>query len=94
MIKFLVDDTLKHLNAIPSVDGISDNISPFTMVKASGPIDCSKLRITFGAYAQVFEENTITNNQDTRSIGCISLSSFSNENDKYPFMNLNTGKVP
>ena len=58
-----------------------------------GPIDYTQLKIEFGAYAQIFEDNNITNTPDTRSIGGVALASFPNENGKYPFMNLNTGRV-
>ena len=58
-----------------------------------GPIDYNQLRIEFGVYAKVFEDNVITNTPDTRSIRYIALGSFPTENGKFLFMNLNTGSV-
>ena len=81
MITYLVEDTIKPKNAIPVVDGISDNINPLTIVMGRIPIDYNQLRIECGAYAEVFEDNVITNTPDTRSIGCIALSSFPNKNE-------------
>ena len=92
-INHQVEDMIKPMNALPASDGISDNTSPLTIVTGAGPIDYSKLRIEFGAYAQVFEDNKITNNADTQAHGCIALSCYPNENDKYLFMNLNTGQL-
>ena len=93
MITYLVQDTIKPKNALPATDGICDNVSPLSIVLGRGPIDYTQLKIEFGAYAQVFEDNDVTNTADTRSIGGIALASFPKENGKYPFMNLNTGRL-
>ena len=81
------------MNFIPATDYISDHISPLTMVTGQGAPDYKQMKIEFGAYAQVFEENQTTNTQDTRAIGCIALASYPDENGAFPFMNLNTGQV-
>ena len=93
MIQYLIQDTVKPMNYLPATDGISDHISPLTMVTGRGAPDYRKMKIDFGAYAQVFEENQVTNNQDTRAIGCVALASYPNDNGKFPFLNLNTGRV-
>ena len=51
MIKYLVDDTIKQVTAIPTVDGISGNISSLAFVIGSGSIYFSKLKIEYGGYA-------------------------------------------
>ena len=51
------------------------------------------MTIEYGAYAQLFENNAVTNTPDTRAWGGIALGSFPDDNQKFPFMNLNTGRV-
>jgi hypothetical protein len=93
MIIDLVNTCTRSLNQIPAQDGISDRISPLTLVTGKGNIDYNKLKLAFGSYVQVLEDNTITNTTAPRSIGAIALSISANENGYYRFMNLNTGKV-
>ena len=57
MLHYLITDTLKPMKFNPATDGISDHISPLTMVTGQGAPDYKQMKIEFGAYAQVFEEN-------------------------------------
>ena len=93
MINYLVNDKIKPKSFLPATDGISLNISPLTIVLGRGPPDYNEMHIEYGAYAQIFEDNAITNTPDARTWGAIALASFPDENKKYPFMNLNTGRV-
>ena len=93
MIIELVADILCKRNQFPAKDGISDKMSPLTIVHGDGPPDFNKMKVEFGAYVQAFEDNTVTNTNNTRSSGAIALSVTPNKNKQYKFMSLNTGRL-
>ncbi len=93
MITDLVHASVRSLNQVPAQDGISDRISPLTLITGKGNVDYNKLKLCFGSYVQVFEDNTITNTTAPRSIAAIALAISPNESGSYRFMNLLTGKV-
>jgi hypothetical protein len=64
-------------------------MSPSAIVLGSPKPDYNKLKITFGAYAQVYESTT--NTTKSRSIGVVALKP-SNERGGYYFMSLSTGR--
>jgi hypothetical protein len=61
MIIDLVNTCIRSLNQTPAQDGISDRISPLTLVTGKGNIDYNKLKLAFGTYVQVLEDNNTTN---------------------------------
>jgi hypothetical protein len=61
MIIDLVNRCVRSLNQIPAQDGISDRISPLTLVTGKGNVDYNQLKLAFGSYVQVFEDNLKTN---------------------------------
>ena len=93
MIHFLVKDVLKFKNARPAPNGISDTISPSIFIMGHSALDFNNMKIEFGAYAQIFEDRTITNTPAARTIGAIALTSYPDSTGSYPFINLNTGRV-
>ena len=92
MIRELVSDVVRKRNMFPAVDGVSDKLSPLTIVNGDAPPDYNKMKLEFGSYVQAFEENEITNNTNTRAIGAIALSTTPNNSGEYRFMCLNTGR--
>ena len=50
----LVQDMITCLKKIPSKNGISSDLRPQEIILGSLNPDYNKLRITFGAYAQVY----------------------------------------
>ena len=64
-------------------------MSPAAIVLGSPKPDYTKLKITFGAYAQVYDSTT--NTTKSRSIGAVALKP-SNKRGSYYFMSLSTGK--
>lgn len=54
MIVELVVYSLRSLNQVLSPDGISDQLSPLTIVTGSEPVDFSKLKLEFGSYVLCF----------------------------------------
>ena len=93
MLNYLVEEVLKFKNSLPTTTGISDTISPSTLVLGKPTLDYNEMRIEFGSYAQVFEERRVTNTTATRSIGAIALASYPDSIGQYPFMNINTGRL-
>ena len=72
--------------------GISDTLSPKTIM--SGEIlDYNKhLGLHIGKYCQVHEEDAPRNSQNPRTKGAISLGPSGNLQGGFKFMDLNTGK--
>ena len=75
------------LNMFPSKDGISSNLIPAAIILGSPNTYYNKLKITFGANAQVY----ICTNKSTeyRTVGAISTRP-ENERGGYYFMSLAT----
>ena len=93
MIIEMVADVLRKRNQFPANDGVSDKISPLTIVNGDGPPDFNKMKFEFGAYGQAFQNNSPTNTNTTRSVGAIALSMTPNKYGEYNFMSLNTGRI-
>ena len=84
---------IKRLNSIPAEDGISDTMSPNTLVTGAQCLDYNELvKLHFGDYVQVHQERRITNNNEPRSVGAIALYPSGNAQQTWSFMSLNTGK--
>ena len=77
------------LDMFPSKNGISSKLSPAAIILGSPNPDHNKLRIKFGAYAQVYRGNT--NITKWITVGAIALIP-ENERDGYYFMYLATVK--
>ena len=82
MLEFVVT----RLNQLPSSNGVSEVISPATIVLGKGPLDCQYNTIDFGSYVVLY--TTTTNDMKRRSVPCIAL------NPKQPRMSLKAKKRP
>ena len=91
MIVALMSDAARCLNQFPWANGISDTLSPATIVTGRPSPDYHAMRIEFGAYAQVFEDNDPTNTPRGRTLGAIALNPTGNVNGDYYFLSLATG---
>jgi len=89
MTQSIVESSITWLNAFPEKEGASKTLSPAAIVLGTPKPDHSKLKITFGSYAQAYESTTDTNKP--RSIGAIALKQ-SNERGGYYSMSLSTGR--
>ena len=84
---------IKCLNGLPADDGISETMSPNTLVTGAQCPDYGELvKLHFGDYVQVHQERRITNNNEPRSVGAIALYPSGNAQHTWHFMSLNTGK--
>jgi hypothetical protein len=91
MITHMVTDAVRCLNQFPWKYGVSDTMSPLSIVTGAPLPDYSNMRIEFGAYAQVFEDHTPTNTPRARTLGAIALNPMGNAQGDYYFMSLATG---
>jgi hypothetical protein len=92
MIQAVVYHAAKGLNQFPAKNGISDTLSPLTIMTGRANPDYNDLKLDFGSYLQVFEDNTPTNTTTSRNTGAIVLSPTGNAHGDYFFMSLVTGK--
>ena len=92
MIRKLASTVIQTLNQMPAQHGVSDKLSPLSLVTGKGPLDFSKLKLTFGSYVQTHDDPSPTNTTRARSLGAIALSMTPDSGGYYSFMNLNTGK--
>ena len=80
------------LNCFPVKDGVSNTMSPRTLITGVR-LDANKhCRIPFGSYVQVAQDNTTSNTNMTQALGAIALGPSNNIQGGIRFMNLNTGK--
>jgi hypothetical protein len=90
MIQKLVGGCVFWLNAFPHEGGISDTMSPCTIMTRK-IVDYNKhCKIMFGAYAQVHKEHD--NSMLARTTGAIALRPTGNEQGGFYFMSLTTGR--
>jgi len=89
---YIVLNVVKLLNFFPTTGGISDTLSPKTIMSGE-TLDYKKhLTLHVGQYCQVHEEETPRNSQVARTKGAISLGPSGNLQGGYRFMALDTGK--
>ena len=93
MMLELVYYVVSWINNFPPKGGVSATMSPRTMFSGT-VLYCNKhMKIEFGSYAQVHEENQPTNSLSPRTTGAIALGCTYNMQAGYKFMSLNTGKI-
>ena len=91
LIQSMVADAVRCLNSFPWKHGISDTLSPATIVTGVATPDYAHMRLELGAYVQVFEDNAPSNTPRARSLGAIALMPTGNAQGDYYFMSLSTG---
>ena len=91
LVQYMVADTIRCLNQFPWPNGISATMSPASIVTGVGTPDYNCMRIDFGAYAQVFEDNSPSNTLRARSLGALALTPTGNAQGDYFFLSLATG---
>ena len=85
----LIYNITMWLNAFPNKNGLSRKISSDGIILSKPKVDFNCIKLSFGAYAQVYESTTNTMKQ--RTVGAIALRP-SNNHGSYYFMSLETGK--
>ena len=89
MVKSLVEGVVGMMNAFPSKQGISDTLSPSTIVEGKSKLDLKRKIITFGTYALIY--TTTSNNMKSRAVPGIALRRSNSAGGHY-FMSLHSGK--
>jgi hypothetical protein len=77
------------LNAFPHKNGVSQIISPRTIVTGKHIDYKAHCRIEYGQYVQTHEKHS--NNMDSRTVGALALRPTDNAQGGYYFNNLATG---
>jgi hypothetical protein len=87
----IVLNVIKLLIFFPTKGGVSDTLSPNTIMSGE-TLDYKKhLNLQIGQYCQVHEEENPCNSQITRTKGAISLGPSGNPQGGFKFMALNSG---
>ena len=92
-IQHLMMHVVHYLNIFPWKYGVSQELSPESIVIGSPPPDYNKIRIEFGSYAQVYDAPSPSNTPRSRSHGAIALGSTGNAGGAYYFLSLASGEV-
>jgi hypothetical protein len=92
LMKSAVEYANKTLNQFPARNGASEDLSPLTIMTGTPAPDYNDIKIEFGSYAQVFEENgNTTNTMRTRSTGAIAMTPTGDSQGGFFFLSLVTG---
>ena len=89
MVRSLVEGVVGMMNAFPSKQGISNTLSPSTIVEGKAKLDLARKMITFGSYALVYTGTS--NTMKSRAVPGIALRRSNSAGGHY-FMSLHTGK--
>ena len=93
MVIYMVYLVVKLLNHFPVKGGISDTISPKTIMSGETLHYKKDFSLQFGQYCQVREEDTPRNSMKARTQGAICLGASGNVQGGYKFMTTKTMKV-
>ena len=91
MVVELVAMATRCLNGFPQDDGVSNHMSPHSIMTRRAHMDNNKIPLEFGSYVQLLDRsmNTIR----SRTIGAIALNPTGDDTETYHFMSLKTGQV-
>jgi hypothetical protein len=90
MVKILVSMAIRVNNMLPHADGISDTMSPATIITGLPKPDFNTLTLEFGSYVQV-DDGTSTNTK-SRTLGAIATNPTGNSSGDHFFMSLESGE--
>ena len=91
MVVELVAMATHCLNGFPRDDGVSDHMSPHSIVTGRAHMDYNKILLEFSSYVQLLDRSTNTIRFCT--IGAIALNPMWDDTRTYRFMSLKTGQV-
>ena len=93
MVKGCATKVTQNRNDIPPHDGISDAMSPTTLVQGANRLNYEHIsKLNFGDYVQVHDPSDVTNTTKARTAGAIALYPSGNAQGSWYFMNLMTGE--
>lgn len=88
----IISNAVRNLNSFPAEMGVSDTLSPSTIMTGRPAPDFNEMKLEIGSYVQVFEDETPTNTQRARTLGAITMEPLTNAADGVTFMSLATGQ--
>lgn len=91
MLMEIAKKGIQDLNMFPNKNSVCKHTSPVSLITGQQTPNYNAMKIEFGSYAQVFEDNDPTNTNKARTLGAIALTSTGNENGDHYFMSLSTG---
>ena len=91
LVSHMVSHAVRCLNLFPWQNGISSTLSPAGIVLGTAPPDYNNMRVEFGSYVQVFEDNNPTNTPRARTLGAVALNPTGNTQGDFYFLSLATG---
>ena len=92
MVTEMIVHSIRTCNMFPSPDGISNTLSPLSIVTGAGKINYNHLKLEFGTFVHILNDNQPTNTMAPRTTGAIALNSVGNSKGDYYFLNLETGR--
>ena len=93
MVKGCVIKSIKDLNQLPPLDGISKELSPDTLITGRPPPNFNEVnKLNFGDYVQAYKVKGATNTNKSRTVGAIALYPSGNAQGGWVFMSLATGR--
>ena len=91
MVVELVAMATHCLNGFPKDDGVSEHMSPHSIITGWAHMDYNKLPLEFGSYVQLLDQSV--NTLHSRTIGAIALNPMGDETGTYHFMSLKTSQM-
>jgi Reverse transcriptase (RNA-dependent DNA polymerase) len=89
IVKELVSMATRTNNMLPHSDGISDTLSPATIVTGLPKHDFNTMTLEFGSYVQVYDGTS--NNTKSRTLGAIATNPTGNSSGDHFFVSLESG---
>ena len=93
MKKHLFQHVVTWLNMFPRKGGISDHLSPRTLVTGTTLTFKNYCRVPFGTYCQTHDEPKHTYAPTSRTTGAIAMNAQGNKQGGYNLLSLNTGRL-
>ena len=92
MVSEIITFALRSRNMLPAPNGVSKTMSPLSLVTGAPKPEYAHMKLEFGSYVHIFNDNVPTNTMTARTTGAIVLNSVGNSKGDYYFLNLETGK--
>jgi hypothetical protein len=91
LVVHLVADVVRCLNMFPAAHGISNAMSPLSLVTGAPPPDYNYLQLEFGTYVQLFQDPVPSNTLTARTLGAIAVTPTGNLHGDFHFLSLSSG---
>jgi Reverse transcriptase (RNA-dependent DNA polymerase) len=91
LVVSVVAEVVRCLNMLPAPHGVSQTLSPLSIVTGAPGPDYNAMQLEFGSYVQLFDDADPTNTLRSRTFGAISLNPTGNLRGDYYFLSLASG---